>query len=907
MTDLGHNSPSSPQRDDNAQGLNASAPRAAAAKKLDPLKEVRAFDKDTRKELVRLGTFGDPPLTLKSSMPFPQLAEALQRAPAEKRVEFITPFSTAGLNEPHLKSYILDKLPFVLQHLSTSEKGDLIRHLFDSKEGRRRDRYELAAEVFRACDDFHDLKDLCRNVGSQFIRRTKSAQMLDILARYEIIDSLRGLRIRPPLPRSAKIEHAEVYLDELAETLKEARRIVHSDPLLAHTPFGKRMRNIIDSNVRFIKKERDDADDAEDFRELANSVASKMKLEFRFGVAVTLRQERGQRLVEPWSTAELSELSTTLRRFPECLIILSKNLETIRKAPDAELSTAKETVYGLWTEGDGTIQLREGLHADTETRKAYGNKSPLGVILTHEFAHVYESDRGYDISQAKLEDGRNPPLYHSSEYRQISGWSVVDPSKYRITHGGKSAVIAGVSYRLDHDVAKLGGKDVFLVYHADTRTMFSYPMRAEWSLDDYSRANPSEDFAVSFAEYFRLPKQLAEFAPSKFLLFEHHFQEYAAKPEIMAAVRSSRASRAEIAADTDTRSKKLTERRATFESFMLERFDQMTRGEQAWVLANLRFRKEERTDTSQIYPLYRALKEVPAPIRRAQFVSFNSEAENYKEISDVMLDILKPYKQANLALLAARVRGAEIGVLTLRSSREGNAAHLDAIERFSGYSFSPRNLYFLSDEKFNERIRHIPGGPAKKAYILGEFANGEYRTASGESNPLRQRYGRVIFYEDETRNLEAARQKAAEFPDGRLVVIDANRASPEGIWRSICTRLLNGSPREPNSTREIVFFDLDGTMFDVAASIRIVHRPTQQILRTLSQPEFSTKPEAAWLNEVLAANPAIERSELTFDFDDFKLPERISEQVSYPRHLRRKDSPEIRRENRRKRTGRAAE
>lgn len=905
MTYLGNNAAPprdpDPSRDDHVRGNLPPAP------KVDPLKELRSFDKDSRKDLVRLGGLGTPPLILKSTLPFPQLAEALQSAPSERRMDFITPFITATLSTPHLKPYVIDKAPFLLQHLTTSEKGDLVRHLFETKEGRRRDRYELAAEVFRACDDFHDLKELCRNVGPQFIHRTKSAQMLDILARYEIIDSLRGLPIRAPLPRSAKIDHAEVYLDELVETLKEARRIVNADSRLAHTPFGKQMRNIIDTNLRFIRRERDEADDAAEYRELANSAAAKIKLEFKYGVALTLRQERGQRLVEPWSTSELTEISTTLRRFPECLIILSKHLETIRKTPDSELSSATESVFGLWTESDGTIELREGLHHDYQLRKSYGNKSALGVILTHEFAHVYESDRGYDIAQAKLEDGRKPPLYHSSEYRQISGWSVVEPSKYRVTHGGKSAVIDGVSYRLDHDVAKLGGKDVFLVYHPESRTMFSHPVRAEWSLDDYSRANPSEDFAVSFAEYFRLPKQLAEFAPSKFLLFEQHFREYADKPEIMAAVSSSRESRERSHAEGEKKTRRPTERREQFESFMIERFDQMTRGEQSWILANLRFQKEERTDTDQIYSLYRAYKEVLPIFRRTQFLQMAQNPEFYEGIADVMLDVLKPYKPANLALLAARLRGAEVGVLTLRSSREGNDAHIEAIEKFAGYTFTQRNLYFISDEKLNERIRHLPNGAAKKAHILGDFASGEYRTASGEVKPMRRTYGRVLFYEDEARNLDAARKKAREFPDGRLCVVDATKLDPESIWRSICGRLLDGRTRPVNSAREFVFFDLDGTMFDVAATISVINRATGTIVRRFSQQEFAAKPEAAWLDDIMATDPNQQRTDLAFDFDDFKLADRIAQQVNYPRHLRRTDSPDIRRENRRKRTGRASE
>lgn len=907
MTYLGHNAASSREPGDDSPRDGRSNARQPAPAKFDPLRELRSFDKGTRRDLVRLGALESPPLGLKSSLPFPQLAQALEHAPAEKRIDFITPFITAALTDPHLKPYILDKAPFLLQHLTVTEKGDLVRHLFESKEGRRRDRYELAAEVFRACDDFHDLKVLCRNVGSQFIHRTKSAQMLDILARYEIIDSLRVLRIRPPLPRSAKIDQAEVYLDELVETLKEARRIVNADPRLAHTPFGKRMRNIIDTNLRFVAREREEADTAAEFRELANSLAAKMKLEFRYGVAITLRQERGQRLVQPWTTTELGEISSTLRRFPECLVILSKHLETIRKSPLTELSSKTDSVLGLWTESDGTIQLVEGLHYEDTLRKSYGNKSPLGVVLTHEFAHVYESDRGYDISQAKLEDGRKPSLFHSSEYREISGWTVVEPSKYRITHGGKSAVIEGVSYRLEHDVAKIGGKDVFLVYHSDTRTMFSHSVRAEWSLDDYSRANPSEDFAESFASYFRMPKQLAEFAPSKFLLLEQHFQEYANKPEIMAAVSTSRESRERSHAEVEKKTRRPTERREQFESFMIERFDQMTRGEQSWILANLRFMKEERTDTAQIYALYRTYKEVLPIFRRTQFLQFAHDPEFYGSIADVMLDVLKPYKPANLALLAARLRGAEIGVLTLRSSRDGNDAHIDALSKFTGYTFSQRNLYFVSDEKLNERIRHLPSGAAKKAHILGDFASGEYRTASGEVKSMRRSYGRVIFYEDEEKNLAVAQKKALEFPDGRVVVIDANKLNPERIWRSICERLLDGRTKPANSSKEFVFFDLDGTMFDVGATINVINRQTGMIVRQLSQQEYGSRPESAWLDEIVSGDPSQDRAELAFDFDDFRIADRVAQQINYPRHLRRSESPEIRRENRRKRTGRASE
>jgi hypothetical protein len=908
MNDLGHHTPQSNHRADGPPSLHTAATPGNVTKALDPLKELRTFDKETRRDLVRLGASSDPAIILRASMPFPQLAKALENAPADKRVAFITPFITASLGEAHLRPYVRDKVPFLLQHLSNDEKGDLVRHLFDHTAGRRRDRYELAAEIFRACDDLADLKELCRNVGSQIMRRTRSAQMLDILARHEIIDSLRDLRIPCPLMSCAKIDQAELYLDELDATLREARRIVRSDPLLAHTPFGKRMRNIIDANIRLIAREREEADDAAEFRELANSIAAKLKLEFRYGVAITLRQERGQRLVDLWSTSEVAEIDRTLRRFPECLVVLSKHLETIRKTPDDELSTPTETVFGLWIAKDGTIQLREGLHVDSETRKAYGNKSPLGVILTHEFAHVYESDRGYDIAQAKLEDGRNPPLFHSSEYRRISGWSVVEPSKYRITHGGKSAVIDGVSYRVAHDVAKLEGKDVFLVYHADTRKMFSHPVRAEWSIDDYSRANPSEDFAVSFAEYFRLPRQLAEFAPSKFLLLEEHFQKYARNPRIMALVSTSRTSRERHEVPTEVHRPVPQERREQFERFMAERFDQMTGGERAWVLANLTFVKEDRTDTSQIYPLYRAYKEKEPRIVRAQFSRCLVDPALYDATGDIVFDVLKTYKPAHLALLAAKIRGAELGVLTLRSGREGNLGHINALAQFAGYDFMQRNLYFVSDETLNLRVRHLPSGAARKAQILEDFAAGEYRTATGEIQPLHRRYDRVIFYEDEQRNLEAAREKARQFPAGRLVIIDANRIDPERIWRGICQTLRNGEVKPHHSAREIVFFDLDGTMFDVAATINLVNQRNGTIVRRLTQHEFSAKPEAAWIEDAMAADPAVHREDLVLDFGDFRLAHRVAQQIEgHPRHLRRSDLAEIRRDNRRKRTGRPTE
>jgi hypothetical protein len=908
MNDLGHHTPQSNHRADGPRSLHTAATPCNVLKALDPLKELRAFDKETRRDLVRLGASSDPAIILRASMPFPQLAKALEHAPADKRVAFITPFITASLLEPHLRQYVLDKVPFLLQHLSNEEKGDLVRHLFDHTAGRRRDRYELAAEIFRACDDLADLKELCRNVGSQIMRRTRSAQMLDILARHEIIDSLRGLRIPCPLMSCAKIDQAELYLDELDATLREARRIVRSDPLLAHTPFGKRMRNIIDANIRLIAREREEADDAAEFRELANSIAAKLKLEFRYGVAITLRQERGHRLVDLWSTSEIAEIDRTLRRFPECLIVLSKHLETIRKAPDEELSTPTETVFGLWIAKDGTIELREGLHLDNETRKAYGNKSPLGVILTHEFAHVYESDRGYDIAQATLEDGRNPPLFHSSEYRRISGWSVVDPSKYRIAHGGKSAIIDGVAYRVAHDVAKLEGKDVFLVYHADTRKMFSHPVRAEWSIDDYSRANPSEDFAVSFAEYFRLPRQLAEFAPSKFLLLEEHFQKYARNHRIMALVSTSRNSRERRDVVTETQRPAPLERREQFERFMAERFDQMTRGEQAWVLANLTFVQEQRTDASQIYPLYRTFKGKELRLCRGQFSRFLTHPELYDTVGDIVFDVLKTYKPAHLALLAAKIRGAEIGVLTLRSSRDGNAAHLEALSNFTGYKFSQRNLYFVSDDTLNFRVRHLPSGAERKAQILADFAAGEYRTATGEMKSLYRLYDRVLFYDDEQRNLATARNTARQFPTGRIVVIDANRIEPGRIWRGICQTLRNNRVKPVDSAREIVFFDLDGTMFDVAATVSLMNQRNGAEVRRLTQHEFSVKSEAAWVEEAVAADPTVRREDLVLDFGDFRLAHRVAQQVEgHPRHLRRPDLSEIRRDNRRKRTGRATE
>jgi hypothetical protein len=894
-------------------GENSSDPskappsKATLSKTPAPHPPLRAFDRDTRQSLIRLGATSTPPLALKSNTPFPELCAALERVPSEERRDFALHLIASALDVPALKAYTLDKLPFVLRHTSVAEKGDLVRHLFETKAGRRRERFELAAEVFRACADFRELRDLHRNIGPQFIRRTKSAQMLDILARFEYIESLRNRHIAPPLRATAKLAESHNRLADLKETLHEARRIVAADKLLARTPRGRQFANIINHNLRLLRREMDDIETAAEAREVANSIAAKMKLEFRYGVAITVREERGEPLVNLWSTDELAEIGRTLKRVPESLVLLSKHLGTIRKATIPDLANVGENVCGLWTESDGTIELREGLHHDADLAKSYGGKSGLGVILTHELGHVYESDRGYDIHQAKLEDGRKPPLFLSTEYRDISGWSIVDPTKYRIRHGGKAAIIEGASYRLEHDVAKIDGRDVFLIYDADNRTMFSHPVRAEWSLDDYSRANPSEDFAVSFSEYFRLPKQLAEFAPSKFLLLERHFGTYAADGEINAAATRSRSSRDRSNQGTSRALAPVVVRNTAFESFMIERFDQMTRGEQAWLLANLRFQKEERTDRSQIFALYRTYKDVLPLFRRTQFLQFVGQPERYAAVGDIMGDIMIQYKPANLALLAARLRGAEIGVLTLRSSRDGNNAHIDAIARFTGYSFEQRNLYFISDEKLNARIRHVNGGPAKKSHILGDFAAGHYSDQNGERRAMRRAYKRVVFYEDESRNLDAARRKAAEFPDGRLVVIDAKKPDAASIWSGICRRLLEGNVRSPNSAREIVFFDLDGTMFEVDATINIINRDSGVILRRLGQREYGSKPESAWIDEMVAADPTIDRHAIAFDFDDFKQPERIARQINFPRHLRDPNFKSTRERNRYRRTGRSAE
>jgi len=165
----------------------------------------------------------------------------------------------------------------------------------------------------------------------------------------------------------------------------------------------------------------------------------------------------------------------------------------------------------------------------------------------------------------------------------------------------------------------------------------------------------------------------------------------------------------------------------------------------------------------------------------------------------------------------------------------------------------------------------------------------------------------VIFFEDEPKNIAAAEAKARAFPDGRIVVIDANKPSAESIWRSICSRLLSGKVNPVHSKREIVFFDLDGTMFDVTATISVIDRGTGRIVHRLTQQEFSAKTEQEWFDQIAAADSSVNRSDLALDFGDFKLAERVAQQINFPRHLRRRDSKEIRRQNRLNRTGRATE
>lgn len=316
--------------------------------------------------------------------------------------------------------------------------------------------------------------------------------------------------------------------------------------------------------------------------------------------------------------------------------------------------------------------------------------------------------------------------------------------------------------------------------------------------------------------------------------------------------------------------------RDQFESkarFFCSRFSVLTGLEQALMLAHLSSRSGRPSRGVEFCQAAHFYNDFSCEERCQQFEALIASDPKVDEAGRAFLPFMQQYLPATLAVLTAAAKGAQIGILTARGSREGNHELLAVIEEFLGVEFPKRNIYFINDSTLNQRLKEEgdKSTAEDKFHILSDFAKG-WRRVNGVDLPLSAKY-KVYLYEDERLNVETIRKLADEEGlSDQIVVVYTGDLCVAELWKELMEIL--SAPVSTAPSREFHFYDMDGTLINNdAARIYVVDGRTGERVRAVTQEEFAQNPSTEyWL----------ENEHQFLDFGDFKDPGRIRQLLERP-------------------------
>lgn len=208
----------------------------------------------------------------------------------------------------------------------------------------------------------------------------------------------------------------------------------------------------------------------------------------------------------------------------------------------------------------------------------------------------------------------------------------------------------------------------------------------------------------------------------------------------------------------------------------------------------------------------------------------------------------RDYMPGFIAAKRAIKKGHKIAILTARANKIGHEPLIKQLEKKLGVRLDRKLVFFVTDMKFPIRYNSTA---RKKLYVLLE---------------LLKKYDKIKFFDDEIKNTAIVNKfsRAAKiYPKLKAYGMhdyDVNKLKEE-VNRS--------------SGNVLSVFDLDGTMWKIPSSIRIVNKKTNQLVKILSQEEWAKHNAKYGYDLSMYGND----SDLTWDFSDFRNYENIKNAV----------------------------
>lgn len=460
------------------------------------------------------------------------LAAAIRALPEEARLEMIAA-QLKDKAQTRDGSYLLIKLPVMLESASLSGKFGLLMEVAESMKGQRLER--TLSAIFKSSRDIEELALLTRLVGLDDPGFAGTRDLKELIALASLGPEMRHAKIPKPVSSRAPRDTVNRKLDEIKTCLLERIATCAGHIELEDTRTHKEFMLAALYNLDYLKEERKGKKSTPELRELANMLIAKIGVESRFCVALTCETDDEGVITSRWTAKDVKDVQTALTEIPENRVLFTPQLFRIERVEGNGGATLGSRDY------TGTIELADATIDNKPLVERYRGISSLTSTLTHELGHALQI--GSIISAVgKLHmDGhtfRGPadPAYDFERYMEISGWTTFARKEYRLKDGGQSVVLRGKEYLMDVPTV-IDGRGMMLVYDESDKRLYGYPLDAKFSVGTYCRTSPWEDWAEAFTDYILLPKRLINFAPEKFSYFEEQIGKYTENRRIQSHLR----------------------------------------------------------------------------------------------------------------------------------------------------------------------------------------------------------------------------------------------------------------------------------------------------------------------------------------------------------------------------------
>lgn len=438
---------------------------------------------------------------------------------AEDRLDYARSLVTLGLNKEALDPHFKGALYRSLTVLTEEERKILATQLLKKSEepGAPIAVNSLLGHVMGAMQKTSELTTFIKENGYGRLMQVDSRDVRELCGFYLCRSVVSALEFPARLSSSCwsrflvgrSLRRLKNDLLELQDELLERKTIAST------SSFNNYLR-LIDRNCDAIDRLVGNPFSRKKMIDGANALLKKLSIELTYGLS--LENEVG---TPAWSERELSVVSSLLKKLPPLGIVSTPGLFEIRKMAEIDDGDTLGARYG-----DGPIEISMDALQNQYVRSEYAGVNSLAMVLCHELGHAFKFGRWGDKaivgSQEELE-GEAHARYGFAEYIAISGWQVIPRYRYELIH-------ADFAVRLDETTevplnypVHFEGKQVIFVYDEDSSTLFSYRADAAFSLHDYGRTSPYEDWAEAFSEYVLLPRRLVAYSPEKFAFFESCF------------------------------------------------------------------------------------------------------------------------------------------------------------------------------------------------------------------------------------------------------------------------------------------------------------------------------------------------------------------------------------------------